>query len=131
MTGLYDNVEDMLLQLADNSKVELEIVRTLAGAIRRVDEQLLREVRNVAVQHEVRREAILGELQTLASHLCALPAKGMPSSARYAIDQKAQARNAVTAGNDHGSSNGADWRQAAKNIHDDLDFTIEPPNPTH
>ena len=129
MTGLYKNVEDMLLRLADNSKVELEFVRTLASAIKRVDEQLLREVRTVAVQHEVRREAILGELQTLATRLCALPARHLPPSARAAIEQPA--RSSVAIEKEQISSNGADWRQAAKNIHDDLDFAISPPNPTH
>ncbi len=75
MTGLHQNVEELLARLAENSRNELDLFRTLADAIRRVDENLLREVRSVTVQHELRREAILGELQNLTVRLCALPAR--------------------------------------------------------
>jgi hypothetical protein len=124
MTGLHQNIEDMLARLAENSRTELDLVRTLADAIRRVDEHLLREVRSVTLQHEVRREAIFGELQNLATRLCSLPAMngGAPMAA---IDQ--QTHNGRQAAIDAVQSNsgGADWRQATQNIpddHDEFDF---------
>ena len=86
MTNLSKNVEEMLSRLAENARTEQDFVRTLSDALRRVDEQLLRDVRNVSLQHELRREAILGELQELAVRLCALPVRG-PSPAVTTIDQ--------------------------------------------
>ena len=118
MTGLSKNVEEMLTRLADNARNEQDFVRTLSDAIRRVDEQLLRDVRNVALQHELRREAILGELQELAVRLCALPVRGPQPVA--AIDQQGHPTQAEI----EAAQGGADWRQAAQNMHDEFDFSF-------
>ena len=117
MTGLPQNLELMLSRLADNSKSELELVRALADAIRRVDEQMLREVRNVALQHEMRREAIFGELQDIATRLCTLPARNVMA----AIDQNQYEQAAIDA---MPPQNAGDWRQAARNIDDEFEFPI-------
>ncbi len=138
MTGLPQNVEDLLTRLADNSRNELSLVRTLADAIRRADEQLLRELRGMTLQHELRRETIVGELHTLAKQLCALPAKPLPAIApRPAIEQHAvvtkHVAEEIVGANGHASpvnSGGADWRQAAQNIQDGLDFAYGAP-PRH
>jgi hypothetical protein len=116
MTSLHKNVDEMLARLAENSRGELDFMQRLSEAVRRVDEQLLREVRSVAIQHELRREAILGELQTLASRLCALPARSAPAASWAAIDQQGHAQNPVAI-----NGGGADWRQAAQNINDEPD----------
>lgn len=73
MTGLPETAEQLLKRLDDNTRAEMDLVRELGEAIRRADDQLLKEVRTVTRLHEMRREAIFGELQTLASQLCALP----------------------------------------------------------
>src|SRR5262245_44203093 len=125
MTGLPENLEQMLARLADNSKTELELVRALADAIRRVDEHMLREVRSVALQHEMRREAIFSELQDIASRLCALPAR----SVMTAIEQQPHQHQA--AADAPALSQGADWRQAAQNIHDEFDFAFNGHSPRH
>lgn len=117
MTGLPQNLEIMLARLTDNSKSELELVRALADAIRRVDEQMLREVRNVALQHEMRREAIFGELQDIATRLCTLPARSVMTS----IEQPQYQHPAIDA---MPPNNGGDWRQAARNIDDEFEFPI-------
>ncbi len=79
MSGLPDNVptnvKELLQRLADNSRGELDLVQSLADAIRRADENVLREVRTVTLQHELRREEILSELHTLATRLCCLPGR--------------------------------------------------------
>ncbi|CAA2139907.1 hypothetical protein [Hyphomicrobium sp. ghe19] len=129
MAALSKNVEEMLMRLADNARTEQDFVMTLSDAIRRVDEQLLRDVRNVAIQHELRREAILGELQDLASRLCALPVR-TPIQPVTAIDQQGyqqqepghQARAEIEAALN--GQTGADWRQAAQNMHDEFEFTF-------
>jgi hypothetical protein len=130
MTRLHQNVEEMLVRLTEDSQGEMELIRALGDAIRRVDEQLLREVRNVTVQHEMRREAIVGELHTLATRLCALPARNAAKATiTTTIDQQAhtyeQEQEAIDA--TPNGNGGADWRQAAQNINDDFEFTFNEP----
>jgi hypothetical protein len=125
MTRLHQNVEEMLVRLTEDSRGEMELIRALGDAIRRVDEQLLREVRNVTVQHEMRREAIVGELQTLATRLCALPARNAAKATiTTTIDQQAQAYDQEAIDATPNGNGGADWRQAAQNINDDFEFTF-------
>jgi hypothetical protein len=136
MTGLPQNVDDLLNRLTENSRNELSLVRTLADAIRRADDQLLRELRGLSLQHELRRESVLGELQTLSARLCALPAKSVPPiSPRPTLEQHpvqrvaddiAQTNGSAIAHGMNGAGCGADWRQAAQNIEDDLDFILGP-----
>jgi len=121
MTGISKNVEEMLSRLAENARTEQDFIHTLSDALRRVDEQLLRDVRNVALQHELRREAILGELQELATRLCALPVRD-PSHG--AIDQHGNPAEIEPPPN---LNSGADWRQATQNIGDEFDFSFNAP----
>ena len=124
MTGLHQNIEDILARLLEKSRGELDLVRTLADAIRRVDEHLLREVRSVTLQHEVRREAIFGELQNLATRLCSLPVMNGAAS-MAAIDQQTHTNGHAAIDAVQSNAGGADWRQAAQNInedHDEFDF---------
>ncbi|HML28211.1 MAG TPA: hypothetical protein PKE16_05105 [Hyphomicrobium sp.] len=128
MTDLSKNIEEMLGRLAENARTEQDFVRTLSDALRRVDEQLLRDVRNVSLQHELRREAILGELQELAVRLCALPVRG-PGPGVAAIDQQMHQVQAEIEP-PPGMAAGADWRQAAQNMqnmNDEFDFTFNTP----
>ncbi len=125
------NIEDLLARLTDNSRGELNLIRTLNDAIRRADEQLLREVRGVTLQHELRRETILGELQTLATRLCALPSRAATSPARPVIESYEISPKPAPADTQHTIGTGADWRQAAQNIHDELEFTFNVPPPRH
>lgn len=142
MTGLSQTVEDLLKRLETNSKSELNLVRALASAIKQVDDQTLRELRNLTLHHELRRETILGELQVLAQRMCHLPARPV-SSVKAAIDSPAFAKHdavtdvaeeiaeALNGGtNGHAiNGNGADWRQAARNIQNDLDLAFGPSPP--
>ncbi len=144
MTGLSQNVEDMLKRLETSSKSELNLIRALAEAVRQVDDQTLRELRNLSLHHELRRETILGELQVLAQRMCHLPSRPA-SSIKAAIDRPAFAKKeAVTdvadeiadalngsASGHCANGNGADWRQAARNIRDDLDLAFGPSPPRH
>lgn len=127
------NVEDLLNRLTENSRNELSLVRTLSEAVRRADEQVLRELRAMSLQHELRRETILDELQGLASRLCALPARPVVHAPRATIEQQPAQQPAVA---DEPvppvtNGNGADWRKAAQNIQDDLDYTFGEPIPRH
>ncbi len=126
MTTLPENIEQMLHRLMDNSKSELEIVRALADGIRNADEQMLREVRNVAFQHDVRREAIFGELQELASRLCVLPSR----SVMTAINKRTPVR-AAPAIEGTSAANGGDWRQAAQKIDEELNDLLRADTSRH
>ena len=131
MTGIDHNVEDLLNRLADSSRGELHLIRTLADAIRRVDEQMLRELRGVTLQHEMRRETILGELQKLAGRLCNLPVKPSSLHARTTIEQQPTVQPHIASEALSTVGVGADWRQAAQNIEDELDFVLNSPSPKH
>ena len=137
MTGTGKNIEGLLNRLADNSRSELELVRTLADAIRRVDDQMLREIRGLTIQHQIRRETIVGELHSLAGRLCNLPVKHVPPPTRATIEQRPNVSqpglNDDDAATESIPSNGggADWRQAAKNIENELDYILNAPAPRH
>jgi hypothetical protein len=129
MTSLRENIEQMLQRLIENSSGELEIVRELADGIRKVDDQMLLEVRNVALQHEVRREAIFGELQELASRLCVLPSRNVINgvSARGYV----RAHSAIEGRSGGAGSTGGDWRQAAQKIDEELSEILNAEAPRH
>ncbi|MEQ1670005.1 MAG: hypothetical protein ABL893_04020 [Hyphomicrobium sp.] len=126
MTTLPENIEQMLMRLTENSKTELEIVRALSDGIRNADEQMLREVRNVAFQHNVRREAIFGELQELAAQLCVLPSRNVMT----AINARPTQRMA-TAIEGTANSNGGDWRKAAQKIDEELNDLLHADTSRH
>lgn len=130
-----DNVRDLLTQLAANSRGELDLVQALADAVRRADEQVLRDIRTVTLQHERRREEIIGELHTLATRLCCLPGRSPAphvtgparTATRTAIRQQAHATEGGGSGSiavedhshgDNDRSNGKhyDSRSGATNV---------------
>ena len=127
------NVEDLLNRMTENSRNELSLIRTLSEAVRRADEQVLRELRGLTMQHELRRETILDELQNLAGRLCALPSRPGAASNRPGIEQQPveATRVAVEPPMESSNGTGADWRRAAQNIQDDLDFTFGELPPRH
>lgn len=128
MTGLPENVEQILQRLTENSQSELNIVRALADGIRRVDEQMLREVRAVALQHEVRREAIFGELQELASRLCVLPSRNVMTAISSRDYTSATPPPALP---NTAANSGGDWRMAAQKIDDELSAIFDDDGSRH
>src|SRR5689334_17876100 len=106
MTRLHQLIEEMRVRLAENTTNETALVRSLADALQRADEKLLGDVRNVTIDHETRRAAILGEMQNLAMRLCSLPAHQGPQSG--SIERQQPAIDAA-----HAVGVTGDWRQAA------------------
>ncbi len=119
MTGLPENIEVLLTELVEKSRHEMNVMLALADAIRRTDEQLLREVQNVTLHHEMRRAEIKGELQALASRLCSLPQHAM---AERSTEQLQRPRHAIPDAMHRGSPpekhNG--WNHAAEDIDAEL-----------
>ncbi len=66
MTKLLQHLEEMRLRLGEAARDERALVQALADALNRLDEQLLRDVRTIGTEHELRREEIHGELRHLA-----------------------------------------------------------------
>jgi hypothetical protein len=71
-TSLVEQIEEMRVRMHEQSRSELELVSALGSALRRTDETLLEALRSIAVEHELRRENIMHELQAFAARL------GMP-----------------------------------------------------
>lgn len=128
MAQLSQKLAEMHRRLAENAQEEQALVRALNAALNHVDEKLLAEIRQVTAQHEVRRTVIMNELQLLASRLCALPAPvGEPVAA---IADETPAHGSASSHLRSGNGPG-DWRIAARNIQDDLDFYSDPPASSH
>lgn len=129
MTGLPENVEDLLTSLIEKSRHEMNILMALSDAIRRTDEQLLREVRSVTLHHELRREQIKGELQALATRLCALPARPVSSTATTLHRHQP----AISNGNqdDAGADAVHAWTDTVRQIDDELEETFADSAPRH
>jgi hypothetical protein len=117
MTKLLQHIEEMRARLKDVADNEQALVKALGDALDRLDQALLRDVRQVTSAHEARREAILEELQTLASGIgmfraplaAAPPREELPS-----YMPSADTRQAIAPG---------DWRRATSAIEEDeLDF---------
>jgi hypothetical protein len=119
MTGLREHIEQLRLRLTTVASGELALVRALGDALSRVDEKLLQDVREVSAAHEARRGAILSELETLAARMGAFPAIPEPV-ARFDSGVRIPSYGD---GAETGVHRG-DWRQAAKNMEEDMDFLL-------
>ena len=130
MNGLPENIEEILTELVEKSRQEMNIMVALADAVRRTDEQLLREVRNVTMHHEMRREEIKGELQALASRLCALPNSRKPAGqAERVITQSPPAL--PTDANGSNGQHHNDWNATASDIDMELSDAFGTELPRH
>ena len=124
MTKLLQHLDEMRARLGEVASDEQALIKALGDALNRLDQQLLRDVRTIATEHEVRREEILGELQGLA---CGI---GMfrgplppPASEELPAYRPSPARQQKIAP--------GDWRQAASNIEDEFDFKLNGRAPSH
>ncbi len=128
MTKLHEHIEEMRSRLHEIADGEQTLLNALGEALARLDQQLLRDVRSIATEHEVRREAILGELQGLAAGigmfrapLSAAPAR--EELPRYMPDHGHMPAQGHRPAQGHSQAIApGDWRQAASNIEDDLDY---------
>lgn len=134
-------IEEMRARLNENAKAEQSLLRALSEALGQVDQQLLDEVRQVTAEHEARRADILGELHVLASRLCVFPKPLQGDLAKpheQVTSLHTQAGETPPRSTDEASAvlplkprggkarhAPGDWRQAASNIDDELDFYLD------
>jgi hypothetical protein len=122
MRKLLQQLDEMHIRIAETATSEETLVKALGDALQRLDQQLLQDVQNIATEHEVRRGAILEELQGLATGIGMfrppLAVSARPDMEPESLPANGQAY-AITAG---------DWREATSNIRDDFDVpaTIRP-----
>jgi hypothetical protein len=70
---LTAQIEQMRIRMNEVAKRESHLAAQLDAAVRRMDDQLLHEVRAMAAEHEARRANIRNELEAFAAQLDGLP----------------------------------------------------------
>jgi hypothetical protein len=120
MSKMIQLVEEMRTRLTEIARSEQALVSALGEALSRVDQRLLQDVRLITSEHEVRRSAILLELQSLASRIGAFPRE--PATVGYADP----APKTLAAANDRPPMFGrGDWRKAAGNVENEFEDLFE------
>lgn len=125
MTKLVQHIEEMRARLCEIASSEQMLLKALGDALNRLDQQLLRDVRAVASEHEQRREEILGELQGLAASIGMFhaPLNAAPAAEELPSYMPAEApKQAIAPG---------DWREATRNIGDEIDFHLNGRRSSH
>ena len=102
----------------------MNVMLALADAIRRTDEQLLREVQNVTLHHEMRRAEIKGELQALAARLCNLPQRQISELTGEQLQRPSHQAIADATHPEQPTELHHDWSHAAEDIDAELDGTF-------
>lgn len=122
MTTLLQQIEEMRVHVNDLANAEQGLVKALGDALNRADQKLLHDVRSVAADHEIRRSVILKELQSLASNIGLLP--GPRESVAVLENAPHEVSAFAVQHDDQHTIRRGDWRQAANNIQDELDFHL-------
>ena len=108
---LVEQIEEMRIRMHEESRGEQHLVNALGLALKRADEKLLGAIRNVAVEHEARREGIMKELHVLAARVGTLPASQVPADSLEDAPLKLRSYEANQPINHKGG-----WRQAMANV---------------
>src|SRR5689334_6121066 len=117
-TSLVEQIEEMRVRMNQLARREQDLVSALGQALNRADQKLLQDVRNVTLEHELRREGILQELQSLAGRMGALP---MPRAPYASLENAPNAALDLPPYEPHQPApRTGDWRQATANLRGDL-----------
>jgi len=114
-TTLVEQIEEMRVRMNQLARREQELVKALAHALNRSDQKLLQDVRNVALDHEARREGILRELQSLAARIGTLPMPRAPFASIENAPLDLPPYEPAPA-----PPRSGDWREAAANLREHL-----------
>lgn len=132
MSKLHQEIEEMRRRLEENACHEQTLVQALNEALSATDEKLINQVRQVTAQHEVRRTAILNEIQLLAARLCTFPV-GRVEPMSAIGDEVVRELEVAHSGDQANRKTHApgDWRMAARNIADDIEYYLKSPGASH
>ena len=128
MTKMRQYVEDMRTRLTEVATTEDTLIRALGEALAEVDRKLLADVRDLTLEHEARRVAILAELHTLASRIGAFPAQREPMQT---IEDASGELSYVPAAEPPKASGPGDWRRAVSAIKEEIDVHLGRKVPPH
>jgi hypothetical protein len=127
MSKMAALVDELRQQLNTTREGEQELVASLREALDEYDQRLLQDVRSLAAEHEARRGAILGELQTLARRMGAFPAPREPhleltdTTPSRATPPALPRTAGVANGNKLQAVEGGAWREATQRLQSELD----------
>lgn len=125
MADSENHIEKMHRQLQQMAEREQMLINALDEALGRADRKLLDDVRSVTANHEARRAIIMSELQTLAQRIGALPVSEVPvDTIAYEPPEPVEVPSVNDLTSAEPVARGGDWRRAAKNITDGLDFHL-------
>jgi len=89
LTELTPHINEMRTKLSQTADHECSLTQALSDELKRMDQETLRNVRNIGAEHEARRAGILIELQALAASMCTFQQAREPQAA---IQQQAGPR---------------------------------------
>ena len=69
LTELTPHINEMRTKLSQTADHERSLTQALSDELRRMDQETLRNVRNIGAEHEARRAGIFLELQALAASI--------------------------------------------------------------
>ena len=98
-------------------KPRAETGQALGDELKHADEELLHAIRNVAVEHEVRRCTIMTELQLLAANVGLLPS---PPKLLAAVESAARDSSKFAVRHDDLPTMRQDWQHAAASFEEQL-----------
>jgi hypothetical protein len=122
MTTLLQQIEEMRVQVNELSNGEQKLLEGLNEALTRADHQLLHEVRQVMVEHDRRRGMILKELQALALSIGSFPGRREPIATL--APTPADPSSFLSSHAEDQFNGRGEWRHAAGDIQDELDFQL-------
>ena len=120
MTKLRKHIDEMRASVTQTATGEQSLVKSLGDALNHVDQQLLRDLRKVATEHEARRAVIFNELQALACSIGVF----QPPQEMGVIPQQNDGQYFPAVG---------DWRQATMNLNyqDEFEHHSNGQSPPH
>ena len=81
LTELTPHINEMRTKLSQTADHERSLTQALSDELKRMDQETLRNVRNISAEHEARRAGILNELQALAASMCTFQPAREPQAA--------------------------------------------------
>jgi len=125
MSESETHIQQMQVRLEEMAAREATLINALNEALSSADRKLLDDVRSVTADHEARRAIIMSELQILAERIGAFPATARTvDTIEYEAPELSDNTSAQSVQEAATPMCGGDWRKAAKNITDGLDFHL-------
>ena len=127
MAKLLQQIDHVSTHLTETFRNEQALVKSLGDALNDLDQRLLRDIRQVAADHQIRRGTILTALEDLADGIGmfrpqnqdALPESRESVATSPPLARPQPAAAAIPEQIDYGHQyalNAGDWRQATKNV---------------